>query len=84
MKKWLSEFFSMNERHVSTIIICLVASITFAFVMYSKSGDISTNLKDIILALIFSVAGVNGVNIAKSFFNKSDSSSSNNSDSQEA
>lgn len=74
MKKWLSEFFSMSERKVSTLIICLVATIIFSFVMYTLNGDISSNLKDVLLALIFSIAGVNGLNIAKNFFSGVNSS----------
>jgi len=71
MKEFLKSMFSVDERRVSTLIICLLISIVFMMVIYIKNGDITNNLKDIIITLIFCVAGINGVDIFKDIINRS-------------
>ena len=66
----------VREYHVSTddLIYPLFIVIIFACVHYHYMNDISTNLKDIIETLIYSIAGINIFNnVAEKFgTNKSD------------
>ena len=69
MKEFLKEMFSMQEKRISTLIICLLACMSLAFWMYVAREDIPETLLVIIQTLIYIVGGVNGVNVATKMFN---------------
>lgn len=50
---------SINESKVSTLIVCLLACISFAGYIYINKGDISNNLTTLTTTLIWGIAGVN-------------------------
>jgi hypothetical protein len=59
---------SVDEMKVSTMIICLLMSMGMALWKTFKYGDFSSNLLDLIKALIIAVAAVNVANIAADKF----------------
>ena len=69
MKKWISDFFSLNEMKTSTLIICFVVVLITTLTMWVVKGSIDSNLKDIIVAFIFTIGGVNAIPAAQSLVN---------------
>ena len=63
IQNFIKEMFSMQEKRISTIIICLLASLSLAFYLYLTRMDIPETLLTIITTLIYIVGGVNGTNI---------------------
>lgn len=59
IKSMIKSLFSADDKNVSTLIICLLMSMTFSLTMYAIDGDISSNLLAIDSLLITLVAGVN-------------------------
>lgn len=62
-KNFWSDGLSIDESKVSCLIICLIFGMIFVGYSYLKFQDISNNLADIIIALIY---GVTGINVASS------------------
>ncbi len=58
-----SDGLSIDESKVSCLIICLIAGIAFVGFSYLKYQDISDNLTDIVISLVY---GITGVNVASS------------------
>ena len=60
------EFFlsglSIDEKRLSALILCLIVTILFGGYNYVISGDISSNLTNIITTLIYAITGVNITN----------------------
>lgn len=50
---------SIDEKRLSVLIICLLLCIIFGGVNYVLVGDITANLTNIIVTLIYAIAGVN-------------------------
>ena len=71
MREFLKEMFSMQEKRISTLIVCLLAFISLAFWMYIAREDIPETLLLIIQSLIYIIGGVNGLNICTKIFNSS-------------
>jgi hypothetical protein len=68
MKNFLKEMFSMQEKRISTIIICLIACMSLAFYLYISREDIPETLLTIIITQIYIIGGVNGLNITTKLF----------------
>lgn len=64
MKTLFSRIFSIEESKVSTMIICLIGTLTFACIVYVQTGEFNPNIANVIIALI---AGVAGMNISSNF-----------------
>ncbi len=58
-KSFWSDGLSIDETKMSSLIICLLAGMIYAGTAYLIKGDVSANLADIIIALIYSVASIN-------------------------
>ena len=58
-KGFFLSFFSIEEARLSVLIICLLLTIIFGGVNYVLVGDITANLTNIIITLIYAIAGVN-------------------------
>lgn len=67
---------SIDETRLSVLIICLLACMIFGGVNYVLLGDITTNLMQIILTLIYAIAGVNITNAIVNTFNPNGGKSS--------
>ena len=50
---------SIDEARLSILILCLLLTIIFGGVNYVLVGDITANLTNIIITLIYAIAGVN-------------------------
>jgi hypothetical protein len=70
MKEFLKEAFSMQEKRISTIILCLVACICLSFYLYLARNDIPETLLTIITTQTYIIGGVNGVNVLTKAFSK--------------
>lgn len=60
---------SIDEKRLSVLIICLIMCMIFGGVNYVLAGDITNNLMQIILTLIYAIAGVNITNSIVSTIN---------------
>jgi len=58
-KGFLLSAFSIDEARISVLILCLLLTIIFGGVNYVLVGDITANLTNIIITLIYAIAGVN-------------------------
>lgn len=58
-QKHISDFLSADEQKLSILALCLISLTIIAGASYIRSGDISTNLKDIIETIAFLISGVN-------------------------
>ena len=58
-KGFLLSAFSIDEARISVLILCLLLTIVFGGVNYVLVGDITANLTNIIITLIYAIAGVN-------------------------
>ena len=58
-KSFWDDGLSIDETKISSLIICLLAGMIYVGVAYTMNGDISSNLADIIMALIYAVASIN-------------------------
>lgn len=61
---------SIDETRLSVLIICLLLSMIFGGVNYILVGDITANLTNIIITLIYAIAGVNITSSIVNSFNK--------------
>jgi hypothetical protein len=68
---FIKNVFCMQEKRVSTLILCLVSIMALAFYLYLVRGDIPETLLSIIQTLIYIVGGVNGLNVATKVFTNS-------------
>ena len=59
---------SIDETRLSVLILCLILSMIFGGVNYVLIGDITANLTNIILTLIYAIAGVNITNAVVNTF----------------
>lgn len=59
MRSFFDRFISADEAKVSTLVIVLIGMVIFTCVQYSYMGDISSNLSDIVQALVYALAGIN-------------------------
>lgn len=57
--KFLRDGLSLDETRVSILIMIFIVSSIFGLIMYYINGDITNNLLQIILTLIYAIAGVN-------------------------
>lgn len=55
----ITDFLSADEQKLSALILCLFGMAGIAGYSYLTSGDISSNMKDLIETLIFAIAGMN-------------------------
>ena len=55
--------FSINEARISMLVICMAACIVSGVLFYFFTGNLVSGFVDIVQALIFSVAGVNGATV---------------------
>ena len=62
MNDYLKNFISLEERKVSSLIICLLIGFIYSLYSYHINGDIGDNLLKLIELLIYSVAGLNIAN----------------------
>jgi len=62
MNDYLKDFISLEERKVSSLIICLLIGFIYSLYSYHIHGDIGDNLLRLIELLIYSVAGLNVAN----------------------
>lgn len=62
-RSFISEVVSMQEKRVSTLILSLIAILMLSFFLYITKGDIPETMLVIIQTLIYTVGGINGVNI---------------------
>ena len=69
MSNFVKEVCSMQEKRVSTLILCLLACMVLAFYLFIAREDIPETLLVIIQTLIYVVAGINGINVATKIFN---------------
>ena len=58
-KGFLLSALSIDEARLSVLILCLLLTIIFGGVNYVLVGDITANLTNIIITLIYAIAGVN-------------------------
>ena len=58
---FLKNFFSIEERRVSALLIFTGVSLIFTFIIIWVRKDIPSGLKDIVETLIWSVVGAGGV-----------------------
>jgi ABC-type glucose/galactose transport system permease subunit len=77
-KSFWSDFFSLDEAKISTLIILTIITIIFSLVMYYFRNDISDNLLSLGQVLILSIAGVNVASTLPSLFGKKNKQSNNN------
>lgn len=59
---------SIDETRLSVLILCLLSCMIFGGVNYILVGDITANLTNIILTLIYAIAGVNITNAVVNTF----------------
>jgi len=59
MNDYLKNFISLEEKKVSSLIICLLIGFIYSLYSYHIHGDIGDNLLKLIELLIYSVAGLN-------------------------
>lgn len=69
LNSFAKEVCSMQEKRVSTLILCLLACMSLAFYLFIAREDIPETLLVIIQTLIYIVGGVNGLNIFTKIFN---------------
>ena len=62
MNDYLKNFISLEEKKVSSLIICLLIGFIYSLYSYHVNGDIGDNLLKLIELLIYSVAGLNFAN----------------------
>ena len=62
MNDYLKNFISLEERKVSSLIICLLIGFIYSLYSYHINGDIGDNLLKLIELLIYSVTGLNFAN----------------------
>jgi len=62
MNDYLKNFISLEERKVSSLIICLLIGFIYSLYSYHINGDIGDNLLRLVELLIYSVAGLNVAN----------------------
>ena len=55
--------FSINEARISMLVICMAVCIVGCILFYFFTGNLVSGFVDIVQALIFSVAGVNGATV---------------------
>ena len=72
IKNMFSEMFSMQEKRISTIIICLLVFVGVSVYLYIARNDIPDTLLTLLQTHIYVVGGVNGLNIATKFFKKNE------------
>ncbi len=65
---FVKNVFSMQEKRVSTLIICLLSIMVLAFYLYITREDIPETMMIIIQTLIYIIGGVNGLNVATKLF----------------
>jgi ABC-type glucose/galactose transport system permease subunit len=70
LKTFWSDFFSLDEAKVSTLIILTIITVSFSLVMYYFRNDISDNLLSLGQVLILSIAGVNVASTLPTLFGK--------------
>ena len=58
-KSFWDDGLSIDETKISCLILCLLAGMVYVGIAYMINGDVSTNLADIIIALIYAVASIN-------------------------
>lgn len=61
MFKFIRDGLSLDETRISILIIFFIIFSGFGIYQYHINKDITENLLNIILALIYCIAGVNGV-----------------------
>lgn len=59
MNNLFDKIFTIEEARFSTLVLCLLSTLTFALIKYGTNGDISSNLVEIIKWLIIAVASIN-------------------------
>ena len=69
----LKKLISLEEKRVSTLMVSMLVTLVFCLLMYWRRGDISSNLVDILGALIAGVVGVSIANVANSVLGKTES-----------
>ena len=69
----IKKLVSLEEKRVSTLMVSMLVTLAFCLVMYWRRGDISSNLVNILGALIAGVVGVSIANVADSVLGKTGS-----------
>jgi len=65
---FIKNVFCMQEKRVSTLIVCLLSIMVLAFYLYITREDIPETMMVIIQTLIYIIGGVNGVNVITKIF----------------
>jgi FtsH-binding integral membrane protein len=77
----LKKLVSLEEKRVSTLMVSMLITLVFSLLMYWCRGDISSNLVNVLGALIAGVVGVSIANVVNSVLGKPQSQiSSDNSE----
>lgn len=66
----IKKLISIEEKRVSTLMVSMIITLAFCLIMYWHRGDISSNLVNILGALIAGVVGVSIANVADSVLGK--------------
>ena len=66
----LKKLVSLEEKRVSTLMVSMLITLAFCLLMYWRRGDISSNLVNILGALIAGVVGVSITNVANAVWGK--------------